>query len=328
MTFCEIKGLVKAQSKKHEPRMPPIPKFLRRSAALALLSFFSLGHSVSAGQFTSIPISIPGLRHASVAWGDFDKDGKLDMLVSGDTGTNSITRIYRNTGDGNFVDIQAGLPGISNGAVAWGDYNGDGYLDFALMGMTSTGRVTRIYRNAGNGTFTDINANLPGLDSSRLAWGDYDNDGDLDLFVSGYTGSANFARIYRNDGNDQFTDSGVTKIVAGADPAAAWVDFDNDGDLDLIFDGFTGDTTYGQSSRLYRNNNGTFTNITSISLTAMSLCSVGWEDYDNDGNLDLLMAGSSISGVQSYSTLRLYHNNGSGTSFTSISSGLPGSANC
>ena len=308
--------------------MPPIPKFLRRFAALALPSFFSLGHSVSAGQFTAIPISIPGLRYASVAWGDFDKDGKPDLLVSGDTGTNSITRIYRNTGGGNFVDIQAGLPGISNGAVAWGDYNGDGYLDFALTGMTSTGRVTRIYRNAGNGTFTDINANLPGLDSSKLAWGDYDNDGDLDLFVSGYTGSAYFARIYRNDGNDQFTDSGVTTIVAGANAAAAWADFDNDGDLDLIFDGFTGDTTYGQSSRLYRNNNGTFTNITSISLTAMSLCSVGWEDYDNDGNLDLLMAGSSIAGVQSYPTLRLYHNNGSGTSFTSISSGMPGAQNC
>ena len=301
---------------------------LGRNAAVALLVWLALGKLSFGQQFTQLQTSIPGLRYGSIAWGDFDNDGALDMLVCGDTGNGLVTRIYRNDGAGNFVDIQAGLPGVSGGAVAWGDYNGDGYLDFALTGTTSTGRVTRIYRNNGNSTFTDINANLPGLDSSRLAWGDYDNDGDLDLFVTGYTGSSYFARIYRNDGSDRFTDSGITNIVAGANGAVAWADFDNDGDQDLVFAGFTLDTSSGQSSRLYRNNNGSFTNITSISLTAMSGCSVAWEDYDNDGNLDLLMAGSSIAGVQSYPTLRLYHNNGTGLSFTSISSGMSGAQNC
>src|SRR5205823_1873419 len=174
----------------------------------------------------------------------------------------------------NFLDIQAGLPGVSGGAVAWGDYNGDGYLDFSLTGRTSLGRVTRIYRNNGNGTFAGIDGNIPGLESSRLAWGDYDNDGDLDLFVTGYTGSDYFARIYRNDGADKFTDSGITNIIAGADGAVAWADFDNDGDLDLVFAGFTLDTSTRQSARLYRNNNGSFTRLTGISLTAMSSCSV------------------------------------------------------
>jgi hypothetical protein len=279
-------------------------------------------------QFTPLSVSAPPLRYASVAWGDFDNDGDLDLLVSGDTGSGLVTRIYRNDGGGNFVDVQAGLPGVSSGAAAWGDYNGDGYLDFAMTGATSTGRVTRIYRNNGNGMFTDINANIPGLDSARLVWGDFDNDGDLDLFVVGYTGSNYFARIYRNNGNDTFNDNGVTSIAGGAAGAAAWADFDNDGDKDLFFAGFTGDTTYGQSSRLYRNNNGAFTNITGITLTAMSQCSAGWEDYDNDGNLDLLMAGSSIAGVQSFPTLRLYHNNGNGASFTSVSTGMSGLQNC
>ena len=303
-------------------------KELGRSAVIVLIAWLALESVACAQQFTPIALPIPGLRYGSIAWGDFNNDGNLDLLVTGDTGAGFVTRIYRNDGGGHFVDIQAGLPGISGGAAAWGDYNGDGYLDFALTGMTSTGRVTRIYRNNGDGTFTDINANLPGLDSAKLAWGDYDNDGDLDLFVTGYTGSAYFARIYRNDGNDKFSDSGVTTVTAGASGAAAWADFDNDGDLDLLFAGFTGDTTTGQSSRLYRNNNGSFTNITAISLTAMSLCSVAWEDYDNDGNLDLLMAGSSIAGVQSYPTLRLYHNNGNGAGFTSINTGMAGAQNC
>ncbi|MDB6019020.1 MAG: putative peptidase [Pedosphaera sp.] len=299
-----------------------------KAVAVSFLVWLIFGPAIFAQQFTPISIAVPGVSHGSVAWGDYDKDGDLDLLITGDTGAGLITRIYRNDGGTNFVDIQAALPGVSTGSAVWGDYNGDGYLDFALTGMSSTGRVTRIYRNNGAGTFVDINANLPGLEGAKVAWGDYDNDGDLDLFLTGYTGSTYVGRIYRNDGNDVFTDSGITTVAGGADGSAAWADFDNDGDLDLVFAGFTGTTGTGQSSRLYRNNGGTFTNITGISLTAMSACSLAWGDYDNDGSLDLLMAGSSISGVQSFPTLRLYRNNGLGTGFTSISTALPGAQNC
>src|SRR5207249_3790180 len=184
------------------------PSKLSPIAAIALLVWLAFEKSAFAQQMTQLPTVIPGLRSGSIAWGDFDNDADLDLLVCGDTGGEWISRIYRNDGAGNFLDIQAGLPGVSGGAVAWGDYNGDGYLDFALTGRTSLGRVTRIYRNNGNGTFAGIDGNIPGLESSRLAWGDYDNDGDLDLFVTGYTGSDYFARIYRNDGADKFTDSG------------------------------------------------------------------------------------------------------------------------
>src|SRR5579862_4221159 len=85
--------------------------------------FLIAAANLAGQQFTPLSVSIPPLRYPSVAWGDFDNDGDLDLLVSGDTGAGLVTRIYRNDGGGNFVDIQAGLPGVSGGAVAWGDYN-------------------------------------------------------------------------------------------------------------------------------------------------------------------------------------------------------------
>src|SRR6266446_6006823 len=241
--------------------------------------------------FTEIPLPIPGLRYGSVAWGDFNNDGLLDLLVCGSSTNGPVTRVYRNNGGGVFTDIGAGLPGISTGVAVWGDYNGDSFLDIALTGMSASGRITRIYRNNGNGGFTNIGASLPGLDNSIALWGDFDNDGDLDLFLSGSNGSSYVGAMYRNDGTNGFADAGITTIKGGASASAAFADFDGDGKLDLLFAGYTGDTSSGQSTRLYRNTGANFTNITGINLTAMNYCSVAWGDYDNDGRLDLLMAG-------------------------------------
>ena len=193
---------------------------IRICRGVACVCLLSLALPVFGQVFTELSTSIPGLRYPSLAWGDCDNDGDLDLLVAGDTGTNTITRIYRNQ-SGEFHDIQAGLPGIADGAAAWGDYNGDGRLDFALTGNGTAGKISRIYRNNGNSTFTDINAGLPGLEASTLTWGDYDNDGDLDLFLTGYTGSSYVGAIYRNLGNDLFVDSGVTTVRGGASPSAS-----------------------------------------------------------------------------------------------------------
>ncbi len=87
-----------------------------------------------------------------------------------------------------FTDIDAGLPGMFRCSVAWGDYDNDGDLDFLLTGFTVTERINRIYRNNGDGSFTDIEAGLPGVGCSSAAWGDYDNDGDLDILLAGLCG--------------------------------------------------------------------------------------------------------------------------------------------
>jgi hypothetical protein len=99
-----------------------------------------------------------------------------------------------------FVDVGAGLTGVVLGSVAWGDYDSDSDLDILLTGSGATGAVSKVYRNDGDLGFTDISAALMTLDYSSVAWGDYDNDGDLDILHTGYTGSTQVSKVYRNDG--------------------------------------------------------------------------------------------------------------------------------
>ena len=117
----------------------------------------------------------------SIAWGDINGNGHLDLAV-GNFG--QVNRLYSNDGNGTFTDITAGnLPLIleDTESVAWGDFNGDGDLDLAVG---NDGQLNRIYSNNGSGTFTDITTGTLPLDTDdtkSIAWGDMDGDGDLDL---------------------------------------------------------------------------------------------------------------------------------------------------
>jgi uncharacterized membrane protein YeaQ/YmgE (transglycosylase-associated protein family) len=153
------------------------------------------------------------------------------------------------------VDIVAGLPGVWYSSAAWGDYDNDGDLDILLTGRTGpSGYIPRVYRNDG-GSFVDIVAGLMGVYVSSAAWGDYDKDGDLDILLTGHTGSEWISRVYRNDGGS-FVDivAGLTGVYACS---AAWGDYDNDGDLDILL---TGDTGSALISHVYRNDAATAPN--------------------------------------------------------------------
>ncbi len=189
------------------------------------------------GTFSDIQADLPKVSGGSAAWGDYDNDGDLDILLTGvDQNWGPATfRVYKNEGDGTFVDLHAGLPGLSNSAVAWGDYDNDGDLDILLTGQDRVAidpPISRVYENQGDGTFVDIHAGLIGVRDGAAAWGDYDNDGDLDILL---TGGLSF-RVYENLGGGTFVDihadlSGVTFS------AAAWGDYDNDGNLDILLAG-------------------------------------------------------------------------------------------
>ena len=264
------------------------------------------------GVFSDIGAGLPNMRDCSVAWGDYDNDGDLDILLTGADANGALARVYRNDG-GIFTDIGAGLPGLSYCSVAWGDYDNDGDLDILLTGITSSGSISEIYRNDA-GSFSAIGAGMPGVAFSSVAWGDYDKDGDLDILLTGDTGSGYITRIYRNDGGGTFTNAslGLPGVAYGS---VAWGDYDNDGDLDFLL---TGDTGTAYLSVVYQNlGSGTF--VPTAGLTAVAKSSVAWGDYDKDGDLDILLSGDTGTEIVTL----IYRNNGD-NSFTDIEAGLPG----
>jgi Tol biopolymer transport system component len=249
------------------------------------------------GQDTFNPISaaFPGVT-GPAAWGDYDNDGDLDLILSGrqDQG-DLITQIWRNDGLDAFTPTVA-LTGIATGDVAWGDYDYDGDLDLLLSGCADTNcdsRVTEIWRNHGRDSFSRAAATLPGLSWSNVAWGDYDNDQDLDILLNGMTQSpegfnVSLTQLWRNDGQDTFSPAAIT-LPGFSFGAAAWGDYDNDGDLDILLaGGENGDA----ATEIWRNDNqDTFSQFAIAATGLWEDGDVAWGDYDNDGDLDILLAG-------------------------------------
>ncbi len=138
----------------------------------------------------------------SVVWGDYDDDHDMDILLSGD----SITIIYRND-DGNFVDIRVSLLGVCHGNATWVDYDKDGDLDIFMAGSFYDGvwkGITKIYQND-EGNFVDIDTQLPSVEWGFGDFGDYNNDRDLDLLLTGRPFESFISRLYRNDkGNFEY----------------------------------------------------------------------------------------------------------------------------
>nr|HQV33140.1 FG-GAP-like repeat-containing protein [Calditrichia bacterium] len=244
--------------------------------------------------------SLLAVTHGAIAWGDYDKDEDLDLVLTGyNTQFQGEARIYRND-DGNFVDINAGLPALTLSDAAWGDYDNDGDLDLIIAGRVSSVVQTVLYRNDA-GTFVSIPTTIIGVMDGSLAWGDYDNDGDLDLFVSGRDqNQVPQARLYRNF-------HGLFAEAPAAFPgfsmgAAIWGDYDTDGDPDLLICG--NDASFAPLTHLYNNNDGNF-ELVDAGLVPVSYSDAAFGDYDNDGDLDILLSGQGATDPIS----KIYQNN-------------------
>ena len=258
-----------------------------------------LHHNLGDGHFERIEIDSIGIGwvNGTGVWGDYDQDGFLDLFVAARSG---YSKLFHNNGDGTFsqiTDIPPVTTSCSAWSSAWADYNNDGQPDLFIA--NSAGR-NFLFRNLGDGAFARIQEGPIVNDSDYSigsAWGDYDNDGFLDLFVANGDWSGGLHRnwLYHNNGDGTFTKITKGNIVTDSRPwvAGSWADFDNDGDLDLFVSAFTA----SHNNALYRNNgNGAFAEVTTGSIvqdgktTGYGSLGAAWGDYDKDGFPDLFVA--------------------------------------
>ena len=262
----------------------------------------------NAGSFTNYT-STAGIAltswGGSVNWFDYNNDGRLDAMLGNDGVPYHYNYLFRNDNLLSFTNV-AYSSGITDSTstltIATADYDNDGDLDIFCGTQTNYGPATSfLYKNNGNGTFSDVTV-ASGMIIMEYSWGsdwgDFDNDGDMDLYAANSNGPN---RLLQNNGNGTFTD--VSSQYGVADPSQSfscgWADFDNDTDLDLyVANGSTG------IDKLFRNDGSTFTDVAATvgtNDTRHSAC-ISWGDFNNDGFMDLYL-------VNNGTENRLYKNN-------------------
>jgi len=226
---------------------------------------------------------------SSLAWGDWDNDGDLDLVVGGGdlngcsfSGAFVANTVYENQGS-NLVPVWTSPNQDCTTDVAWGDWDGDGDLDLAEANF---GAPVRIYENDSSASTPAARLTIgwtAGLtqDSMALAWGDYDDDGDLDLAVANMSDTD---RLYGNPSNGSMVlDWQSTSANAARD--VEWGDWDGDGSLDLLV------ANYGDPVGIHLNGVGGLDPAPTVeSLGAYNTESMALEDWDADGDLDIAIA--------------------------------------
>jgi hypothetical protein len=200
-----------------------------------------------AGNLTRVSAAIPPFMFGEAAFADIDGDGDLDLAITGELGGGQLhAGLYENTGvgsGGRFVPISAPLPEVVGGSVTWGDVDADGDPDLLLTGGRLDPQmlrgVTRMFVNEG-GMFTQHPFPFDGVVTGRAIWGDYENDGDQDVFVVGARSplGETVGRLYRNEDGQFVAELDVKGFV---NATAAFGDYNGDGDLDLIAFGVDAD---------------------------------------------------------------------------------------
>ncbi|MCI0449884.1 MAG: VCBS repeat-containing protein, partial [Chlorobi bacterium] len=291
-----------------------------------LLIFSFLISSIHAQTFTNVALQVginstyfdeyyvPG---GGVGFADYDNDGDPDLIIASRT----HFKVYRND-NGFFTDVtsQSGINMIGDclKSVIWGDYNNDGWRDVYL---TSWYSGNRLYKNNGNGTFSDITSSagvgVPiNYQSTTAAWGDVNKDGFIDLYVCNYgniEGAGDQLNIlYKNNGNGTFSDitsqAGVADSVLKKPLAVVIYDYNMDGwqDIYISMDKY-------QRSTMFKNlGNGTFQDVTwqTGTMCFFDAMGIGVGDYNHDGWLDMHVS----NGPPGNATFRY---NGNGT-FTDV----------
>ncbi|MEW5870357.1 MAG: FG-GAP-like repeat-containing protein [Chloroflexota bacterium] len=235
---------------------------------------------------------------ASLAWGDVDGDGDLDLAV-GNYG--ALNQLYLNDGSGGLT-LSSWLPGANyTQSIAWGDVDGDGDLDLVAGNGCSPGGATcpptQLYLN-NNGILdnTPTWTTAGGYDTSSVAWGDVDGDGDLDLAIGYFTAAV---QLYLNSDGALQTDPAWVAPYSYTTQSIAWGDADGDGDLDLAVGNRAVTASLPLNNQIYLNENGVL-QISTWNPPGNNTWSVAWGDVDGDGDLDLAVGNSTRASDTTY----------------------------
>ncbi len=241
---------------------------------------------------TDHPLTEEGIRASMACWADMEGDGDLDVfIVASGKGPN---RMYKNTGDGTFEFLEGHVLSEGTGrarACACGDANGDMLPELYVANASF---ANDYYVNLGDWEFQKVEKGHHVQDigySYGASWADYDDDGDMDLFLANFD-KKNF--LYNNDGTGKLSpvmEGPVSHQIGGASKGHSWGDYDNDGDLDL----YVANGTYRPEmfNFFYRNKgDGTFEQDFSGHLLKHADTSAGaaHADFDRDGDLDIFVA--------------------------------------
>ena len=283
--------------------------------------------------YIDVPFTNLSSGASDMAWGDFDNDTDLDLVV----GTDGQTVLYRND-SGNLILTDIELPGYWEDndqadfdlrSISWADYDNDGDQDLTIPSVfdqTNYNYRTALIRNDGPDTtvtngwiFTETDSIFSPTSHAQTSWADFDGDQDLDLLLINVAPLTDegFIKRYRNDGGGNFVEENILGILSVEHGEAQWGDYDGDGDLDILVAGNIKelDSTYtAMALRIYRNDNETYTPIDVINCIPCEgwydLTAATWADYDSDGDMDILLAGTYNPGSQIDGRARIYTNAG------------------
>lgn len=268
------------------------------------------------GENTAVPFV--GVENSSVAFADVNNDGNIDVLISGNSSSGVITKLYLNDSSGNFTEMSTTFPGVENSSVAFEDVDGDNDSDLLITG--SDGNLdyyANLYLNDGNGNFIDVtDTQTPpfvGVEKGSVKFFDYDNDNDKDVIISGFDGTEQTTKIYVNDGSGFYSELDTSRygidIVDVQNSSIEISDFNSNGTPDVLI---TGLSSTGITTRLYDYTcNNVFLEPVSFNIENVQNASVNILDLNSDIFPDVLITGSTSSGPFS----KLYINNGGDGSF-------------